>query len=78
VATPDLHRPGNIRDRPAAHLRKRSNPDYTQAQYLLDTATASWVELPNTPTVNLLEHENDLIAAHVLAAGTQPPAQFLG
>jgi hypothetical protein len=28
--------------------------------------------------VNLLEHENDLIASHVCATGKPPLAQFLG
>jgi hypothetical protein len=28
--------------------------------------------------VSLLEHENDLIAAHVLTTGHPPAAQFLG
>ncbi len=39
---------------------------------------ASWVALPGLPLVSLLEHENDLIAAHVLATGHAPAAQFLG
>jgi predicted oxidoreductase (fatty acid repression mutant protein) len=39
---------------------------------------ASWIALPGLALVNLLEHENDLIAAHVPTTGHAPAAQFLG
>jgi hypothetical protein len=38
----------------------------------------SWVELPGMAKLNLLEHENNLIASHVSATGRAPRAQFLG
>jgi hypothetical protein len=44
----------------------------------LGAAEASWIVLPGLALVSLLEHENDLIAAHVLTTGHAPAAQFLG
>jgi hypothetical protein len=69
---------GRIATRLSAHLRKGSSPNHRQASYFSGKVAASWVELPHMPTINLLEHENDLIAAHMLATGTPPAAQFLG
>ena len=69
---------GRIPARLSAHLRKSRSPDHRQAIYFSGKVEASWIELPGIPMVNLLEHENDLIAAHLLATGTPPAAQFLG
>ena len=69
---------GIIATRFSAHLSKATKPDHLQAQYFSGDLAASWVALPNTAIVNLREHENDLIAAHVLTMGCAPPAQFLG
>lgn len=43
-----------------------------------DSGAASCVSLPGQAVVNLLEHENDLIVAYVLATGPAPSGQFLG
>ena len=69
---------GRIAARLLAHLRKGSNPDHRQASYFSGKVAASWVKLPHMSAINLFEHENDLIAAHLLATGTPPAAQFLG
>jgi len=59
-------------------LAKARKSAHRQAAYFSGDVAASWVELPGIATLNLHEHENDLIAAHVLATGHAPPAQFLG
>ena len=69
---------GRIAARLSDHLRKGRSLNHRQASYFSGKVAASWVELPDVPTINLLEHENDLIAAHLLAAGGPPAAQFLG
>ncbi len=68
---------GIIATRLRSHLAKGLTAG-RQAEYFSGDLVASWVESTDTPTVNLLEHENDLIAAHVLATGRAPAAQFLG
>jgi hypothetical protein len=67
---------GRVAARLQAHLAKARAPDHRQAEYFSGDLAASWVELPGTPALNLLEHENDLIAAHLLATGDGPAAQF--
>jgi hypothetical protein len=42
---------------------------HRQAEYFSGHQAASWVELHGMATLNLLEHENDLIAVHVLVLG---------
>jgi hypothetical protein len=69
---------GRVAARLRSHLAKARKPGHRQAEYFSGELAASWVELPGMPTLNLLEHENDLIAAHVLAKGYAPAAQFLG
>ena len=69
---------GSVAPRLQAHLAKARIPGHRQAEYFSGDLEASWVALPGTATRNLLEHENDLIAAHVLATGRAPTAQFLG
>jgi hypothetical protein len=69
---------GKLAARLLAHLAKARIPDHRQAEYFSEDLTASWAELPGAATLNLLEHENDLIAAHLLAIGRGPTAQFLG
>lgn len=44
--------------------KKKYSIDYYQREYKWESKQ--------------LEHENDLIAAHMLATGTPPAAQFLG
>ena len=58
--------------------RKPSAAGHCQGPGFSGDLEASWVALPGLPLVSLLEHENDLIAAHVLATGHAPAAQFLG
>jgi hypothetical protein len=69
---------GNIAPRLRSHLAKARTRDHRQGQYFSGELEASWAEVPAAPTLHLLEHENDLIAAHVLAMGQAPIAQFLG
>jgi hypothetical protein len=69
---------GRVAPRLRAHLAKAHIPGHRQAEHFSGDLAASWVELPDMATLNLAEHENDLIAAHVLAMGRGPAAQFLG
>jgi hypothetical protein len=61
-----------------SHLDRAYIPGHCQAEYFSGDLAASWAELPGIAGLNLLEHENGLIAAHVLAIGDAPAAQFLG
>jgi hypothetical protein len=71
---------GIVRKRLSAHLMKGAAPAHTQ--YLMfrdpDLIQASWVLNPGWLAHHRLELENDLIAAHVLAFGCPPVAQFQG
>jgi len=69
---------GTIAPRLRAHAAKALRAGHRQGLYFPGAAEASWVALPGLAAVSLLEHENDLIAAHVLATGHAPAAQFLG
>ncbi len=69
---------GNIAARLRAHVAKATRHGHRQRDHFSGELEASWVELPGVATVNLLEHENDLVASHVLDAGHAPRAQFLG
>ena len=69
---------GSVASRLRAHLAKGVKEGHRQAPYFSGDLAASWVELPGVALLNRLEHENDLIAAHVLATGRPPSAQFLG
>jgi len=69
---------GKTSGRLRAHLAKADREDHRQAQHFVGQIEASWVTLPGIHVYNLLEHENDLIAAHVLSRGHPPIAQFLG
>jgi predicted oxidoreductase (fatty acid repression mutant protein) len=51
---------------------------HRQGPYFSDSTEASWIALSGLALASLLEHENDLIAAHVLTTGHVPAAQFLG
>ena len=70
---------GAIRERIRAHLAKVRTSDHAQGRILASDAplAVSWVAGP-WKGHQRLELENDLIAAHVLAVGTPPAAQFLG
>jgi hypothetical protein len=69
---------GAIAPRLQAHTAKTLTVGHRQGPGLSGDLEASWIALPGLPPVSLLEHENDLIAAHVLATGHPPAAQFLG
>ncbi len=69
---------GVVTSRVRAHLAKVSKERHRQSSQFSGDLEVSWVELPGTPTQQLLEHENDLIAAHVWLKGAPPTAQFLG
>ena len=69
---------GNVAFRLRVHLAKARTPAHRQAAPFSGNLQALWIELPGTATLHLFEHENDLIAAQVLATGHSPAAQFLG
>ena len=69
---------GRIASRIDAHAAKASMPDHKQAGYFSGKLQASWISVPGAKSVHLLEHENDLIASHLLVIGSSPSAQFLG
>jgi hypothetical protein len=69
---------GIIALRLRAHAAKALAAGHRQSPSFSGDLEASWMPLPGLPLVSLLEHENDLIAAHVLATGRAPAAQFLG
>jgi hypothetical protein len=69
---------GIVASRLQAHQAKALGHSHRQAPYFSGDMAASWVPLPGVAVRNILEHENDLIAAHVLATGQVPSAQFLG
>jgi hypothetical protein len=68
---------GRIAHRLAAHLGKSTIAGHRQAKFFAAATEASWIAV-QAPIVNLLEHENDLIASHVFTTGEPPGAQFLG
>jgi hypothetical protein len=59
-------------------LRSKTQIGHRQGPSFSGDLEASWIALPGLAPVSLLEHENDLIAAHVLTTGHPPAAQFLG
>ena len=69
---------GAIALRLRAHAAKALRAGHRQGPYFSGTIEASWIALPGLAPVSLLEYENDLIAAHVLATRHPPAAQFLG
>ena len=69
---------GTIALRLRAHAAKALAVGHRQGPGFSGDLEASWIALPGLALVSLLEHENDLIAAHVLATGHAPAAQFLG
>ena len=69
---------GAIAFRLRVHAAKALAAGHRQSPGFSGDLEASWVALPGLPLVSLLEHENDLIAAHLLATGHAPAAQFLG
>ncbi len=70
---------GLVRPRLAAHLGKMRDPDDAQGRVFASARVSgcSWVMGDLLPHQRL-ELENDLIAAHLLATGRVPMAQFLG
>ena len=69
---------GRVRARLAAHMRKGDAPGHGQAPFFAGEVEASWVPGGSWLPHQRLELENDLIAAHLIAAGRCPAAQFLG
>lgn len=69
---------GAIAFRLRAHAAKALSVGHRQGPGFSGDLETSWLALPGLALVSLLEHENDLIAAHVLATGHAPAAQFLG
>ncbi|MBT4016599.1 MAG: hypothetical protein HOE62_01520 [Alphaproteobacteria bacterium] len=71
---------GKIRDRVTAHMKKGRIPDHPQAFAFADPADVetSFIQRDDLTKHQLLEVENDLIAAHVIQVGEVPAAQFLG
>ena len=71
---------GKIRDRVSAHLKKGEMPDHRQAFAFADPTDVelSFIQRSDLAKHQLLEVENDLIAAHVVQMGEVPAAQFLG
>ena len=64
----------------AAHLRKVALPGHAQGR-IVEAAgrlECSWVLDDGWRSHQRLELETDLIAAHMLAMGEAPAAQFLG
>jgi hypothetical protein len=70
---------GQLRARVRQHLRRASAGDHPQAAAFGDAERleVSWVRHAGVIS-QLLELENDLIAAHVNEVGTAPAAQFRG
>ena len=71
---------GKIRGRVGAHMKKGQKADHPQAFAFSDPADieASFIRRDDLAKHQLLELENDLIAAHVVRLGVGPVAQFLG
>ena len=71
---------GKIRDRVSAHMKKGRMPDHSQAFAFADPTDieVSFIRRGDLTKHQLLEVENDLIAAHVVRVGAGPVAQFLG
>jgi hypothetical protein len=69
---------GQVRERLAAHVHKAVLPKHRQASFFAGQLMCSWVVNESWCAHQRLELENDLIAAHVLATGAVPQAQFIG
>ncbi len=71
---------GKVRDRVGAHLRKGRLEGHSQAFAFRDASSVefSYVQCNDLAKHQLLEIENDIIAAHIIQTGDVPDAQFLG
>jgi hypothetical protein len=71
---------GEVRGRLAAHRAEIAVPGHAQGRIFSDAGgpECSWALDDAWHRHQRLELETDLIAAHVLAAGEAPAAQFLG
>ncbi|TWH16648.1 hypothetical protein L618_002200000580 [Rhodococcus rhodochrous J45] len=71
---------GVLPNRPLAHLTKIAKVDHVQGEMFAAQRRleVSWVAAPQRPANQLLELENDIIAAHVLHLNSAPAAQFKG
>lgn len=71
---------GVIQKRLNDHLKKVANNNSLQGKEFCDAGSLeySWVRSKSWYSHQMLELENDLIAAHLLFTNSVPPAQFLG
>ncbi|WP_455901539.1 GIY-YIG nuclease family protein [Rhodococcus gordoniae] len=71
---------GVLPNRPLAHLAKIAAVGHAQGAIFAEQhrLEVSWVAAQHRPVNQLLELENDLIAAHVLHLNIAPTAQFKG
>ncbi len=71
---------GVLPSRPMAHLAKITKVGHAQGEIFAaqQRLEVSWVAAPERAAHQLLELENDLIAAHVLHLNSAPTAQFKG
>jgi hypothetical protein len=71
---------GHVRSRLRTHIAKRQDLDHVQGQTFATGGRieCSWVLNDEWLSHHRLELENDLIAAHLVATGDLPVAQFLG
>ena len=71
---------GKIKDRVNAHIKKSRQVGHPQAFAFSEPASIelSFIQRNDLAKHQLLEIENDLIAAHFIQMGVIPPAQFLG
>ena len=71
---------GKIRDRVSAHMKKSLKPIHRQTSAFAEPSEVelSFIRRDDIAKHQLLEMENDLIAAHIVQTGEAPAAQFLG
>ena len=71
---------GKIRDRVSAHMKKGGKPDHPQSFAFAKPSDLelSFTRRDDLEKHQLLEVENDLIAAHFIQTGEVPAAQFFG
>jgi hypothetical protein len=69
---------GKVRKRLSDHRNKVDQPAHPQSTIFTKSMECSWVLDASWLSHQLLELENDLIAAYILHTGTIPPAQFIG
>jgi hypothetical protein len=70
---------GKVPSRPLAHFKKTTLADHRQGRIFAAQRRLEWSAVLNNAWLShqLLELENDLIAAHILELGEVPAAQIL-